>query len=135
MFYARWAPLPTQVISALVISRSLAAKLDMTVMEPVRKLDMATAIVTDMTNRHSCSVDLKQAGRALGSVSLIGGEEVLSSAASFSGSAGMLRAEAIQRQLGLIAAENRSIPFLVGFGYVCQGEASENVLLELVGPT
>jgi hypothetical protein len=95
MFHARCAPLPTQVISALVMARSLAAKLDMTVMEPVRKLDMATAIVTDMTNRHSCSVDLKQAGRALGSLSLLGGEEVLSSAASFSGSAGMLRTKVV----------------------------------------
>jgi hypothetical protein len=74
------------VISALVMPKSLPAKELMTVIEPVKKLDMATAIVTDMTNRHSCSVDLKHSGRALGSLSLIGGETSLPSAASFSGS-------------------------------------------------
>lgn len=71
--------------------RSRAAKLDITVIEPVRKLDMATAIVTDMTKRHSCNVDLKHVGRALGSVSMIGGEGALASAASFSGLNGMLK--------------------------------------------
>jgi hypothetical protein len=78
------------VISALLMPRSLPAKLLMTVMEPVRKLDMATAIVTDMTNKHSCRVDLKHSGRALGSLSLIGGDISLPRAASFSGSAAML---------------------------------------------
>lgn len=39
----------------------------MTVIDPVRMLVMATAIVTESTNRHSCSVDLKHAGRAFGS--------------------------------------------------------------------
>ena len=58
-----------QVICALVIARSLAAKELMTVIEPVRTLVMATAMVTDNTKRHSWSVDLKQAGRALGSFS------------------------------------------------------------------
>jgi hypothetical protein len=74
------------VISALVMPRSFPAKELMTVIEPVKKLDMATAIVTDMTNKHSCSVDLKHSGRALGSLSLIGGETSLPSAAPFSGS-------------------------------------------------
>jgi hypothetical protein len=77
------------VISALLMPKSLPAKLLMTVIAPVKKLDMATAIVTDMTKRHSCSVDLKHSGRALGSLSLIGGETSLPSAASFSGSVAM----------------------------------------------
>jgi len=46
---------------------SLAAKLLITVIDPVRKLVIATAMVTEITNRHSCSVDVKHAGRALGS--------------------------------------------------------------------
>lgn len=50
--------------------RSLAAKELMTVIDPVRKLVIATAIVTERMKRHSCSVDLKHAGRALGSFSL-----------------------------------------------------------------
>jgi hypothetical protein len=79
------------VISAVVMPKSLPAKLDMTVIEPVRKLDMATAIVTDMTKRHSCNVDLKHVGRAFGSLSLIGGEVAQASGASFSGSSGMLK--------------------------------------------
>lgn len=54
--------------------KSLAAKLLMTVTEPVKKLVMATAMVTDMTNKHSWSVDLKHSGLAFGSLSLIGGE-------------------------------------------------------------
>lgn len=41
------------VISALLIPNSRPAKLLITVIAPVRKLDMATAIVTDMTNKHS----------------------------------------------------------------------------------
>jgi hypothetical protein len=63
------------VISALLMFKSRPAKLDMTVMLPVRKLVIATAMVTDNTKRHSCSVDWKHAGRALGSISLslIGG--------------------------------------------------------------
>ena len=59
-----------QVICALVIPRSLAAKELITVIDPVSILVMATAIVTDSTKRHSWSVDLKHAGRALGSFSL-----------------------------------------------------------------
>jgi hypothetical protein len=74
-----------QVISALVMPRSLPANELMTVIAPPKKLDMATAIVTDTTNKHSCSVDLKHSGRALGSLSLIG-KTSLPSAASFSGS-------------------------------------------------
>jgi hypothetical protein len=77
------------VISALVMPRSRPAKLLITVIEPDKKLDIATAIVTDITKRHSCSVDLKHSGRAFGSLSLIGGETLLLSAASFSGSVAM----------------------------------------------
>lgn len=73
-----------QVISAFVIPNSLPAKLLMTVIAPDKKLVIATAIVTENTNKHSCSVDLKHSGRALGSRSLIGGEG-LPSSASFSG--------------------------------------------------
>jgi hypothetical protein len=58
------------VICALVMPRSLAAKELITVIDPVRILVMATAIVTDSTKRHSWSVDLKHAGRALGSFPL-----------------------------------------------------------------
>jgi hypothetical protein len=61
-----------QVISALVMPRSFAAKLLITVIEPVRKEVIATAIVTKPTNKHSWSVDMKHSGRALGSLSLIG---------------------------------------------------------------
>lgn len=52
--------------------KSRPAKDDMTVTEPVRKAVMATAMVTESTNRHSWMVDPKHSGRALGS--LIGGE-------------------------------------------------------------
>lgn len=52
---------------------------------------MATAIVTDMTNRHSCSVDSKHVGRAFGSLSLIGGKDALASAPSSSGAPDMLK--------------------------------------------
>jgi hypothetical protein len=72
------------VISALLILNSLPAKLLITVIAPVRKLVIATAIVTDVTNRHSCSVELKHSGRAFGSLSLIGGARVVPSSASFS---------------------------------------------------
>jgi len=44
----------------------------MTVIDPVRKLVMATAIVTEAMNMHSWKVDVKHSGRALGSLSLIG---------------------------------------------------------------
>jgi hypothetical protein len=89
--HAAWRWKLAHVISAVVMPKSLPAKLDITVIEPVRKLDMATAIVTDMTKRHSCNVDLKHAGRAFGFLSLIVGEVALASAASFSGSSGMLK--------------------------------------------
>ena len=59
------------MISAVVISKSLPAKVDKTVTVPVRKELIATAIVTEKTNRASWRVDLKHSGRALGS--LIGG--------------------------------------------------------------
>jgi hypothetical protein len=42
-----------QAISALLIPRSLPANELMTVIEPVRKLVIATAKVTDNTNNHS----------------------------------------------------------------------------------
>ena len=42
-----------QVTCALVMPRSLAAKELMTVIDPVRKLVMATAMVTDITKKHS----------------------------------------------------------------------------------
>lgn len=42
-----------QVISAVVIPRSLPAKDDITVIAPVKKAVMATAIVADKTNKHS----------------------------------------------------------------------------------
>jgi hypothetical protein len=73
-----------QVISALVMFKSFAAKELMTVMEPVRKEVMATAIVTRLTNRHSWSVDLKHSGRALGSLSLIGCARVADSGSDVS---------------------------------------------------
>jgi hypothetical protein len=73
-----------QVTSALVIPKSLAAKELITVMEPVRNEVIATAIVTRLTNRHSWSVDLKQSGRALGSLSLIGCARVADSASGAS---------------------------------------------------
>jgi len=60
------------VISAFVMLRSRAAKELMTVIDPVRKLVMATAIVTEAMNMHSWKVDVKHSGRALGSLSLIG---------------------------------------------------------------
>jgi hypothetical protein len=72
------------VISAFDMPKSRAANELMTVMEPVKKLVMATAIVTDKTNKHSWSVDLKHSGRALGSFSLIGGVRGLPSSASAS---------------------------------------------------
>jgi hypothetical protein len=40
------------VISVLVIPRSLAAKELMTVIEPVRKFVIVTAMVTDLTNKY-----------------------------------------------------------------------------------
>lgn len=70
-----------QVISAFDICNSLPAKEDMTVTEPVKKDVMATAMVTDNTNKHSWMVDLKHSGRASGS--LIGGELVSPSSGSF----------------------------------------------------
>jgi hypothetical protein len=74
-----------QVTSALVMPKSLAANELMTVIDPVKKLVMATAIVTESTKRHSWSVDLKHAGRAFGSVSscsLIGDVECAPSSGS-----------------------------------------------------
>jgi hypothetical protein len=50
--------------------KSRAAKELITVIEPVRMLVIATAMVTESTKRHSWSVDLKHAGLALGSFSL-----------------------------------------------------------------
>lgn len=49
---------------------------------------MATAIVTDMTNRHSWNVELKHAGRAFGSLSvaLIGCAPSSAAKKAFSGS-------------------------------------------------
>jgi hypothetical protein len=79
-----------QVISALVMPKSLPTKLDITVILPVKKLDIAIAMVTDKTNKHSCSVDLKHSGRALGSLLLIGGANAWPSSGPFSGSAAML---------------------------------------------
>jgi hypothetical protein len=58
----------------------------MTVMEPVKKLVMATAIVTETINMHSWNVDVKQSGRELGSLLLIGCERVVASSASVSAS-------------------------------------------------
>jgi hypothetical protein len=58
----------------------------MTVMEPVKKLVMATAIVTETMNMHSWNVDVKQSGRELGSLLLIGCEMVVASSASVSAS-------------------------------------------------
>jgi hypothetical protein len=52
--------------------KSRAAKELMTVMEPVKKLVMATAMVTEAMNMHSWNVDVKHSGRALGSCSLVG---------------------------------------------------------------
>jgi hypothetical protein len=72
------------VISALLILNSLPAKLLITVIAPVKKLVIATAIVTDITNRHSCSVEVKQSGRVFGSLTLIGGARAVPSSASFS---------------------------------------------------
>jgi hypothetical protein len=72
------------VISAFDMPKSLAAKELITVIEPVKKLVMATAIVTDKMNRHSWNVDLKHSGRALGSWSLVGGVIGLPSSASAS---------------------------------------------------
>ena len=63
-----------QVISALVIFKSLPANELMTVMEPVKKLVMATAMVAEITNRDSWTDDLKHSGRALGSLVAIGAE-------------------------------------------------------------
>jgi hypothetical protein len=56
-----------QVISAFVMFKSRPAKELMTVMDPVRKLVMATAMVTDAMNMLSWNVDVKHSGRALGS--------------------------------------------------------------------
>jgi hypothetical protein len=56
----------TQVISALVIFRSLPTKEVITVTEPPVNEDIATAIVAVRTNRISCVVDLKHSGRAPG---------------------------------------------------------------------
>jgi hypothetical protein len=42
-----------QVISALLMPKSLPAKLLITVILPPKKLVIATAIVTDATNKHS----------------------------------------------------------------------------------
>jgi hypothetical protein len=68
----------------LLILNSLAAKLLITVIDPDKKLVIATAIVTENTNIHSCSVEVKHSGRALGSRSLIGGTEEEPSSVSFS---------------------------------------------------
>jgi hypothetical protein len=68
-----------QVISAVVIFKSLPANEDITVTEPTRKEDIATAIVTERTKRHSWSVDLKHSGRASGSRMMIGGDLLPSS--------------------------------------------------------
>ena len=56
----------TQVISALVIFRSLPTKEVITVTEPPVNEDIATAIVAVRTNRISCAVDRKHSGRAPG---------------------------------------------------------------------
>lgn len=56
------------VISALVIFNSRPANELITVIDPVKKLVMATAMVTEITKRHSCKVELKHSGRALGSL-------------------------------------------------------------------
>jgi len=56
-----------QLISALVIPKSLPAKLLITVTLPNKKLVIATAIVTEATNKHSCVVELKHSGRSFGS--------------------------------------------------------------------
>lgn len=45
------------VISAFDIFKSLPAKVTETVIEPDKKADMATAIVTEITNSTSCAVE------------------------------------------------------------------------------
>ena len=54
-----------QVISAVVMSRSLPMNDETTVMEPVSNEPIAMAIVAVKTNKTSCTVDLKHAGRTL----------------------------------------------------------------------
>jgi hypothetical protein len=54
----------SHVISALVMPRSRPTKDDITVMTPPAMLLSPTAMVQVTTNNTSCSVDLKQAGRA-----------------------------------------------------------------------
>jgi len=56
----------TQLISALVIFRSLPTKEVITVTEPPVNEDIATVIAAVRTNRISCAVDLKHSGRAPG---------------------------------------------------------------------
>ena len=80
------------MISAFVMPRSRAAKELMTVIAPVKKLVIATAIVTETMNMHSWNVDVKHSGRALGSLSLIGCESAAKSSASVSASAPILLA-------------------------------------------
>lgn len=55
-----------QVVSALVIFKSLLRKEVITVTEPLVNEDIATAIVAVRTNRISWAVDLKHSGRAPG---------------------------------------------------------------------
>ena len=55
-----------QVVSALVIFRSLPTKEVITVTEPPVNEDIATAIVAVRTNRISWAVDMKHSGRAPG---------------------------------------------------------------------
>jgi hypothetical protein len=54
-----------QVISAVVMSRSLPTKELMTVTTPVKKAPIAIAIVAVKTNNTSCNVERKHAGLAL----------------------------------------------------------------------
>jgi hypothetical protein len=93
------------VISAFVMPRSRPAKELMTVMEPVKKLVMATAIVTETINMHSWNVDVKQSGRELGSLLLIACERVVASSASVSAS--ILLADDVLKQEHKANEENR----------------------------
>lgn len=56
-----------QVISAVVMPKSLPTYDVMTVMDPPARDPMAIVIVAVRTNRVSCMVELKHAGRASGS--------------------------------------------------------------------
>lgn len=59
-------PLFIHETSAVDMCKSFAANELIMVIAPCRKVVIATAMVTDMTNKHSWNVEEKHFGRALG---------------------------------------------------------------------